>query len=646
MKLFEPITIKNVTFKNRIMFSPLTTGYEERDGSIGEQSFNFYKRIAEGGTGYIVIGDVASINTVSPTPKLFHDGQIESYKKLADAVHEFGAKLGLQLFHPEYDVDALAELFKKGDMIAARAKLHYDMEHYIQEVTEEQLLAILDSYAACARRAAAAGVDVIEIHGDRLVGSLCSTILNQRTDGYGGSFENRIKFALKLVQTLKEATPDLLIEYKLPIISEIPGKNAKRGKGGVCIEEGIKLAKLLEKAGVDMIHVAQANHTGNMGDTIPAMGTQPYGFFEKYAKQIKAEVSIPISTVGRILNPDYAQAMLDRGSCDIIGLGRPLLSDADWSNKAQADNASHIRQCIMCNKGCTDAIQNRQFISCVLNAENGYEYKKSISFAAESKKVVIIGAGPAGLEAARVAALKGHIVTLFEKSLKLGGQLNIASVPPRKNEMLRALIYLMNEVSTLDVDIRLGKAPTSKEILALKPDHVIIATGAENRMLPIEGASGKNVLNAWKILSSEEICHGTIAVLGGGLVGAETAELLASLGCKVAIIEMMDTIAKEESSTIRPTLLEEFEKYGVDIYTKHTVTRITSNAVFCKNEMSEEIEIPCNFAVMAFGAASVPFDTVALDNAHIPYTFIGDAMNRASDIKNAITTAYDAANAI
>jgi 2,4-dienoyl-CoA reductase-like NADH-dependent reductase (Old Yellow Enzyme family)/thioredoxin reductase len=646
LKLFEPITIKNVTFKNRIMFPPLTTGYEERDGSIGEQSFNFYKRIAEGGAGYIVIGDVAPINTVSPTPKLFHDGQIHSYKKLADAVHEFGAKLGLQLFHPEYNVDALAELFKKGDIAAARAKLHYDMEHYIQEVTEEQLLAILDSYAACAKRAAAAGVDVIEIHGDRLVGSLCSTILNQRTDSYGGSFENRIKFALKLVQTLKEAAPDLLIEYKLPIISEIPRKNAKRGKGGVCLEEGIKLAKLLEKAGVDMIHVAQANHTGNMGDTIPAMGTQPYGFFEKYAKQIKTEVSIPISTVGRILNPDYAQAMLDRGSCDMIGLGRPLLSDADWANKAQADNASHIRQCIMCNKGCTDAIQNRQFISCVLNAENGYEYKKSISLAAESKKVVIIGAGPAGLEAARVAALKGHIVTLFEKSLKLGGQLNIASVPPRKNEMLRALIYLMNEVSTLGVDIRLGKAPTSEEILALEPDHVIIATGAENRMLPIEGADGKNVLNAWKILSSEEVCHGTIAVLGGGLVGAETAELLASLGCKVAIIEMMDTIAKEESSTIRPTLLEEFEKYGVDIYTKHTVTRITSNAVFCKNEMSEEIEIPCNFAVMAVGAASVPFDTLTLDNSHIPYTFIGDCMQCASDIKNAITTAYDAANAI
>ncbi|MCB2289087.1 NAD(P)/FAD-dependent oxidoreductase [Clostridium sp. CS001] len=646
MKLFEPIIIKNVTFKNRIMFPPLTTGYEERDGSIGEQSLNFYKRIAEGGTGYIVIGDVAPINTFAPTPKLFHDGQIESFKKLADAVHEFGAKLGLQLFHPEYNVDALIELFKKGDASEIRAKLHHDMENYVQEVTEEELLAIIDKYAACAKRAAIAGVDVIEIHGDRLVGALCSTILNKRTDSYGGCFENRVKFALKLVETIKEAAPDLLIEYKLSIVSEIVGKDEMRGKGGVCIEEGIKLAKLLEEAGVDMLHVAQANHTGNMGDTIPAMGTQPYGFFEKYSKQIKEVVSIPVSTVGRILNPDYAQAMLDSGSCDMIGIGRGLLSDPDWVNKAQAGNASHIRQCIMCNKGCTDAIQNRQFVSCVLNAENGYEYKKSISASESPKKVVIIGAGPAGLEAARVAAAKGHKVTLFEKSLKIGGQLNIASVPPRKSEMLRALNYLMNEVSTLGVDIRLGKSPTSNDILALETDHVIIAAGAENRIIPVEGFEGKNVLNAWKVLSSEEICHGNVVVIGGGLVGAETAELLASRGCKVSIIEMLDTIAKDESTSIRPTLLEEFDKYSVDIYAKHTVTKITPNAVFCKNESSEEIEIPCNFAVMAVGAMPVSFDTVALDNAHIPYTFIGDAMQRASDLKNAITTAYDAANAI
>lgn len=646
MNLFDPITIKDVVFKNRVMFTPLTTGYEEKDGSIGEQSFNFYKRLAQGGTGYIVIGDVSPTNTFSPTPKLFHDGQIESYKKLADAVHEFGAKIGLQLFYPEYDIDALGELFKKGDREGARAKLHYDMEHYIQEVTEEQLNAILVKYAECAKRAAAAGVDVIEIHGDRLVGSLCSEILNKRTDKYGGSFENRTRFALQLVAVLKEAVPELLLEYKLPIISDVIGTDQKRGKGGVSIEEGIKLAKLLEEAGVDMIHVGQANHTGNMGDTIPAMGIQPYGFFEKYSKQIKDAVNVPVSTVGRIVNPSYAQAMLDNGSCDMIGLGRPLLTDPDWANKAQAGKEENIRQCIACNKGCTEAIQNRQFVSCVLNAESGYEYKRTITPAADPKNVIIIGGGVAGLEAARVANLEGHKVTLFEKTLKLGGQLNIAAVPPRKSEILRALNYLMAEVALLDVDIKLGKAPTAEEIVALKPDHVIVAIGAKNRMLPIEGADNRNVIDAWKVLSSEKFCDGNVTVLGGGLVGAETAELLANRGCKVSIVEMMDGIAKEESGTILPTLMAELEKYGVDIYTEHKVMKITPKAVICENADGVEVEIPSNFAVMAVGTTPLKYDTSAFDKAGIAYTFIGDSMEKASDIKNAVTTAYVAASAI
>lgn len=184
MKLLEPIQVGKITLKNRVMFPPMTTGYEERDGTIGKQSLQFYKRLAEGGVAYIVLGDVAPVNTVSPTPKLFHDGQVEAFKALADALHTYDCKLGIQLFHPEYDVDALAEMFKKGDMQAARAKLHHDMLHYIDEVTEEQLNMILVKMGECVKRAYVAGVDVIEVHGDRLVGSLCSTILNHRTDSY------------------------------------------------------------------------------------------------------------------------------------------------------------------------------------------------------------------------------------------------------------------------------------------------------------------------------------------------------------------------------------------------------------------------------------------------------------------------------
>ena len=205
MKLLEPIKVGNIEFKNRIMFPPLTTGYEEKDGSIGEQSFRFYERLAKGGVGYIVIGDVAPLSTFSPTPKLYSPQQAEGFQRLADACHKYGAKLGIQLFHPDYNVAALNEMFHQGKMQEARAKLHHDMQHFVNEVTAEELDEIIKHMENCAVLAHKAGVDCIEVHGDRLVGSLCSPILNHRTDEYGGSFENRQRFLREIVEEVRKA---------------------------------------------------------------------------------------------------------------------------------------------------------------------------------------------------------------------------------------------------------------------------------------------------------------------------------------------------------------------------------------------------------------------------------------------------------
>lgn len=292
-KILEPIQVGNMTLKNRIMFPPLTTGYEERDGSIGARSLGFYERLAKGGVSYIVIGDVAPVRTASPTPMLYDDSQIPAFQKLAEALHAHGSRLALQIFHPEYDVQGVGRLIMQAGMERqaaaqaqaqgneeefqkqtaqaekttkeAYAKLRYDMQHFVDEAGIEQLAQIKASIAQCAARAQRAGVDAVEIHGDRLLGSMCSAMLNHRSDGYGGSFENRTKYALEVVAAIKEAAPQMAVEYKLPLIT-VNADGSLRGKGGLEEEEVVAFAKLLEQAGVDMIQVAQANHTGNMGD--------------------------------------------------------------------------------------------------------------------------------------------------------------------------------------------------------------------------------------------------------------------------------------------------------------------------------------------------------------------------------------------
>ena len=634
--ILQPIEVGGQTFKNRIMFPPLTTGYE-KNGMISEQDMGFYTRLAKGGVGYIVLGDVAPINSFSPTPKLFDDSQIPAFKELADSVHAYGTKLGVQLFHPEYDVDAINSLFMQKKFDEMRQRLHHDMMFFTDEVSEEMLMSIIDKMCACAVRAQKAGVDVIQIHGDRLNGCLCSTRMNHRTDKFGGSLENRVRFARMLTRAIRKAVPDMVIDYKLSIVTP------QRGKGGVDEADAVQFAQWLVEDGVDMFHVAQANHTGNMADTIPPMGVQPYGFFVKIAGDIKKAVNVPVSAVGRIVDAEMAERVIESGMADMVAMGRPLLADPDWGTKIAAGKACDIRRCISCNKGCTDAIQNRQFLSCVLNAENGYENSRSIQPAEQKKKIAVLGGGPAGLEAARVAALRGHDVTLFEKTTSLGGQLNIACVPPRKEEMRRAAQDLIHAVCNAGVHLCMGQTRTAEQLKDAGFEAVINAVGAHSAAPRIPGIDSVNVADAWKVLAGEQQVYGTVAVIGGGMVGCETAEYLAARGCKVSVIEMMDKIAAGESTTILPTLLENYKTYGVEQYPSHKVKEFRMDAVVCENKDGAEVTIPCDHIVLAMGARSNEFDAAALENASIPVYSIGDAAGKAADISNAIRTGYDTA---
>lgn len=664
-KLLEPLEVGGITLKNRVMFPPLTTGYEERDGSIGPRSLAFYERLARGGVGYIVIGDVAPVNTASPTPKLCDDSQIPSFAKLADALHAHGAKLGLQIFHPEYDVPGVGRMIV-GSMMAAKAaaaakaagdeetaaaktaesekiradayaKLHHDMQHFASEATPEQLAQIKDAIAACAARAERAGADAIEVHGDRLLGSLCSTVLNHRDDEYGGSLQNRTRYALEVVAAIREAAPSLMLEYKLPIVTT-NADGTPRGKGGLVPNEACEFAKELEAAGVHMIQVAQANHTGNMGDTIPPMGTVPYNWTLPVAQRIKNLVSIPVATVGRVVTPESGEQILAAGQADVVGYGRSLLTDPDLP--AKWGNDEPVRLCLNCNKGCVDAIQGRRYISCILNAENGDEATISIKPGDGQKRIVVMGGGIAGCEAARVAAERGYDVTLYEKGASLGGQIWLAAAPPRKAEIARAIGYYIAELPRLGVNVVLNHEAGAAE--AADADAVVVAVGAQDVRLGVPGADSERVVSSWDLLSGKAPqVKGSVAVIGGGLVGTECATYLLERGCKVDIVEMLDKIAAGESSTILPTIMAEFAAAGVGQHVNCRLTAVTEKGIEAEGP-DGAVSIPCDWVVMAVGSRKLPFDASGIE---APVVYVGDcAGERTGDIASAIRSAYHAAN--
>jgi len=640
-RLFEPVQLGSVRLKNRIVFAPVCTGYEER-GMITPRSKTLYTTVARGGAGLIILGDVSIQPSMTPVPFLFSDQFVPGLADLVQAVHAEGAKIGAQLFHQEYDVAEIGRLVKTEGQAAGMKQLHIDMEDYCNRLTHDEISTIQQRFVDASRRAETAGFDLIQINGDRLIGMFCSPVMNTRTDAYGGSLENRTRFAVEVVEKIRDTVPGMTLDYKLAIIRTDP----PMGKGGPALDEAGAVAVRLVEAGVDGFHVALANHDALAG-IIPAMGTQPYGCFVDLAETVKEAVDVPVTAVGRLLFPEHANRVVEEGKADFIGLCRPLLADPEWPNKVRDGRQDEIRYCAMCNN-CVDCLTVRRSpVRCVLNASLGEETPVEISKTEDPKRVVVVGGGPAGMEAARVAALAGHKVTLIEKEDALGGQLRIASAAPHKAELARAAEYLIAQMERLSVDVRLGTEADLGSVSLLDPERIIVATGSNPARPPIAGIEKRHVVDAWDVLSGTGPTAETVAVIGGGAVGIETAEVLVAEGKTVTVVEMLEQVGSDISRTILPGVLTTLREHGVTILTGHTLKEIRDDEILLETTGGDDVRVPVETVVLAVGTKPENSIVDDLSGLGIPTNVVGDCCGEApGTIEKATREGFAAALAI
>ncbi len=596
MKLFEPLQVGKRTFKNRIMFPPMNFCYEDKNGYPSSETIRYLTEIARGGAAYVVLGEIYPVDTAKKSPKITSDRHIRAFRKLSDPVHGYGALIGGQIYYPDQDINT---------------------------ITPERLMQIRDDFLQGVDRLVQAGFDAIQLSGENFLGSMSSGYLNKRKDEYGGTLKKRLRFLLELIGEIKRLYPETILEYKLTVKDEPSWK-------GLTLNEARTAAGLLESAGLDIIHAAYTHSLH--GETVPAMGIKPYGCFTGIAGAIKKEVAIPVSAVGRIIEPQTAEAILETGQADVIALGRALIADPRWAVKVSKNEP--IRYCVGCNV-CLDRIAAEEKLRCSLHTGTGAD--QNVKQKEKPKKIIVAGGGVAGLEAARIAALQGHRVTLYEKSCRLGGQVLLASAPPRKTELLRFIDFLGNEMIRLKVDVKLGRGADEDTIIKQKPDRVIIAVGAKNKFVPVEGSDLPHVFDSWEILAGTRLPFGDIGIIGGSFVGIEVAEYLCIRGNRVFIVEMEDAIGIGESSSIWPAMVENYKKYGVRFYPSHTLKKILTNGVICSTRAGE-VTIPCSSVVMATNGRPVPFSLDKIKKAGIKADKIGDC-KVISNIEAAVNAA-------
>ncbi len=591
-RLFSPFSFAGLTAKNRIVMAPMGTGLPEHDGTSNARTLAYYRLRAEGGVGMMTLeASLVSPDAYGVGPELRLHGEqfLPGLTELASAIKEYDIPVGIQLWHPGRQTLLGQPIGPSAVPLSSRTPMPHAMT--IDEIHE-----MVDWYALSAAIAKEAGFDYVEVHGAHcyLPCEFISPLSNLRDDEYGGSLENRARFPIEVVRAIKERCG---ADY--PVSYRISGEEG--AEGGFTLEDSTQVCKWLEEAGVDTISVSAGNWYA-LHYTIGPM-FMPRGYLLHLARAIRAAVSVPVTAAGRLDDPALAEQALADGDADLIAVGRGLIADPDWPVKIRTGHRSDVRPCISCN-ACVDLVAQAQEARCAVNPEVGRELGWEIGEAAVAKRVMVVGGGPAGMEAARIARLRGHDVSIWDREPELGGKLDVASRAPSKHTVLDFRDYQARKLAELGVHIHTSSVVTSELVAAENPDVVVVSVGADPLIPPIPGADGPNVLDA------QEILHGRVAVapgekvviVGGSATGCETAEWLLGAGAEVTIVEMLPTVGQGIELITRKHLLAELKEQGLTIITRAKVTMIDANEVIYESvETGAQAAIPADRVAMAVG---------------------------------------------
>lgn len=613
-KLFESINIGKVTLKNRIAMAPMgINGFWDPSGTLTQRGIDYYVERARGGAGLIITGLLKVEDEIEPSggrlPRI-NFGLLPALAEICEAAHALGTRVFVQLTAGWGRVSAGAR-FHMQPVAPSALPAFWDPSITCRPLTTAEVEKLVKAFGPAAWMAARAGVDGIELHGHEgyLFDQFTTALWNKRDDKYGGDLKGRLTFPLEVLAEIKKhAGADFPVQYRFGLKHYVKALNSGALKGekfqeaGQDIEEGLEMAKLLEKAGFDSLQVDAGCYDSWYWAHPPVY--QEHGCMVDMAARVKKIVDIPVTAVGRLDIPEMAERVIEEGQADIIALGRGLLADPEWPVKAREGRTEDIRPCIGCHDGCMGRLHNGKPLSCAVNPVCGKEKQYSLGPALKKRTVVVAGGGVAGMEAARVAALKGHQVKLFERDETLGGHLREASVPGFKEDLKRLLQWYEKQIGDLDIEVKLGTEVTAEHIRQENPDVVFIATGSKALIPALSGINNAGVITAVDLLSGRKPSGQTAVVVGGGLIGCETALWLAQQGKRVTVVEALPELMRSGMEIIemnRLMLLDLLAFHNVGVITGARLQKIDGENVIVKHEEAGDRSLSADTVVLAVG---------------------------------------------